>query len=182
MAIVVSDGETVVSKIPSRPSGLAPCPCPPTPAPGSPESLQRLWRGGSQPSLVTAASGMSQTAGGPHPPESRECLDSGPQPFPGVTTNPPASRNRNQINASPVRGSKSSCPVRSARARGTEQSRSLHRLLRLWPVAAAAPLGTHFPRCKPSCHPLGYSQWRSGRQKQLEGVTQPHGLWRPEKH
>lgn len=182
MAIVVSDGETVVSKIPSRPSGLEPCPCPPTPAPGSPENLQRLWRGGSQPSLVTAASGCHRLQVVHTHLNPERASTAVPNLSLGSPTPHPASRNRNQINASPVRGSKSSCPVRSARARGTEQSRSLHRLLRLWPVAAAAPLGTHFPRCKPSCHPLGCSQWRSGLQKQLEGVTQPHGLWRPEKH
>lgn len=66
--------------------------------------------------------------------------------------------------------------VKSARPNSREQFLSLHQLLELLPVAAAAPLRTHFPRCKPPCHPPGYSQLRSCCQKQLEWVTQIHGL------
>lgn len=64
--------------------------------------------------------------------------------------------------------------VKSASAYSREQFLSLHRLLKLWPVAAVVPLGTHFPRCNPPCHPPGDHQLQSYSQKQLERVTQIH--------
>lgn len=62
--------------------------------------------------------------------------------------------------------------VKFASAYSREQFLSLHRLLELWLVAAVAPLGTHFPRCNPPCHPPGDHQLQSYSQKQLELVTQ----------
>lgn len=64
--------------------------------------------------------------------------------------------------------------VKFASAYSREQFLSLHRLLALWLVAAVAPLGTHFPRCNPLCHPPGDHQLQSYGQKQLERVTQIH--------
>lgn len=64
--------------------------------------------------------------------------------------------------------------VKFASAYSREQFLSLHRLLELWLVAAVGPLGTHFPRCNPPCHPPGDHQLQSYSQKQLERVTQIH--------
>lgn len=62
--------------------------------------------------------------------------------------------------------------AKSASAHSREQFLSLHGLLKLWLVAAVVPLGTHFSRCNPPCHPPGDHQLQSYSQKQLERVTQ----------
>lgn len=93
----------------------------------------------------------------------------------------PASRNLNKQIPPLLEAANLQLWVKTARPNSREQFLSLHQLLKLLPVAAAAPLETHFPRCKPPCHP-GHSQLRSCRQKQLEWVTQIHELWRLRKH